>query len=124
MSLKYFKEKIKSNHAHIFFCAAFIIVGLLGFGLGRLSKIEDGRPPVIIRGEELGEKKSVSQPQNIDNLKITNQSQYIASKTGNSYYLPWCVGAGKIKDINKIWFKTKEEAEGAGYKKASNCRGI
>lgn len=50
--------------------------------------------------------------------------QYVASKTGKSYHLPWCGGAKQIKEENKVWFATKEEAEARGYAPAGNCPGI
>jgi hypothetical protein len=50
--------------------------------------------------------------------------QYVASKSGKSYHLPWCSGAKQIKESNKIYFDSKEEAEAAGYSPAKNCKGI
>jgi hypothetical protein len=50
--------------------------------------------------------------------------QYVASKTGTKYYLPWCGTAKRIKDDNKVWFASKAEAEAAGYEPAKNCKGI
>ncbi len=49
---------------------------------------------------------------------------YVASKNGTKYHFPWCGSAKQIKEENKIWFKTKAEAEAAGYTPASNCKGI
>ena len=49
---------------------------------------------------------------------------YVASKSGTKYHYPWCPGAQSIKEENKIWFFTKEEAEKAGYQPASNCKGL
>lgn len=49
---------------------------------------------------------------------------YVGSKTGTTYYLPWCGSANRIKEENKVWFSSKTEAEAAGYKSASNCKGI
>lgn len=54
----------------------------------------------------------------------TKEGGYVASKSGKKYHLPWCPGVKQIKEENKIWFKTKEEAERAGYGPASNCKGI
>ena len=54
----------------------------------------------------------------------TTTGSYVASKSGTKYYLPWCGGVKRIKDENKVWFKTKDEAEGAGYSPAANCKGI
>lgn len=55
---------------------------------------------------------------------IAQGGQYVASKSGEAYYLPWCGGATRIKDKNKVWFASKEEAEAKGYRPAKNCKGI
>ena len=52
------------------------------------------------------------------------KGRYVASKSGTAYHFPWCQGALKIKEENKIWFQTKEEAESRGYKPAGNCDGL
>lgn len=49
---------------------------------------------------------------------------YVASKNGTKYYLPSCGSSKRIKEENKVWFKTKEEAEAAGYGPAANCPGL
>ena len=49
---------------------------------------------------------------------------YVASKSGTKYHLPGCSGAKRIKEENKVWFDTKEQAAAAGYTPASNCPGI
>ncbi len=49
---------------------------------------------------------------------------YLASKNGTKYYLPSCSSSKRIKEENKIWFDTKEEAEAAGYGPAANCPGL
>jgi hypothetical protein len=50
--------------------------------------------------------------------------QYVASKNGTKFYLPWCGGAKAIKNANKVWFATKADAIAAGYEPAANCKGI
>jgi hypothetical protein len=54
----------------------------------------------------------------------TNVGVYVGSRSGKTYHLPWCSGALRIKEENKIWFATKAEAEARGYKPAANCKGI
>ena len=44
-----------------------------------------------------------------------------ASRNGTRYYYPWCGGLSRIKEANKVWFKTVEAAEQAGYAIASGC---
>ena len=55
---------------------------------------------------------------------LPSGGQYVASKKGTKYHLPWCPGAKQMKEENKIWFASKAEAEQAGYTPASNCKGI
>jgi hypothetical protein len=55
---------------------------------------------------------------------VASEGSYVASKSGEKYHLPWCSGAQHIKEENKVWFKTKAEAEAAGYTPAANCKGI
>ena len=50
--------------------------------------------------------------------------EYVASRSGSVYHLPWCSGAQRIAEENKRWFATKEEAEYAGYRPAKNCPGM
>jgi len=50
--------------------------------------------------------------------------QYVASKTGTKYYFPWCGTAKRIKEENRVWFGSKEEAEAKGYEPAKNCKGL
>ncbi len=50
------------------------------------------------------------------------KGMYVGSRSGHSYYLPTCAGVKRIKDANKVWFATVEEATAKGYHSASNCK--
>lgn len=54
----------------------------------------------------------------------TGEKTYVGSKNSNKYHLPWCSGAARIAEENKVWFASKEEAAEAGYIPATNCKGI
>ena len=43
------------------------------------------------------------------------------NKNSMIYHLPSCASYDKISDRNVVWFRTKEEAESAGYRMARNC---
>jgi hypothetical protein len=49
---------------------------------------------------------------------------FVASKTGKSYYYPWCTQAEKILDKNKVWFETQDEAVKAGYSPSKSCKDL
>ena len=48
----------------------------------------------------------------------------VASKASSSklYHHPWCSGAQRIKETNKLWFPTEADAIAAGYTLAANCQ--
>jgi hypothetical protein len=115
--IKNCKAKIRPYEKDILLASTIILVGLIGFGLGRLSKIRENRKPITI--ENLGAIGAVS---NIS--QSSSAGSLVASKNGTKYHFPWCSGAQRIKDANKIWFSTREEAESAGYTPASNCKGL
>jgi len=98
----------------IFLIILIIFVSISSFGLGRLSKIDENSQTIQIKKEILIDKSKNNQI----------EGEYLASKNGSKFYLPWCSGAEKISEKNKIWFKTKEEALNRGYLPAKNCKGI
>jgi len=55
---------------------------------------------------------------------LPQTGNYVASKTGTKYYLPSCATAKRIKDENKVWFATKQQAEAVGYQPSSTCKGL
>lgn len=97
--------------------AVIILVALISFGLGRLSKIGESKTPITIESPVDGLTGAV-------NNIATSTKNFVASKNGTKYHFPWCAGAQSIKEENKIWFSTAEEARQAGYQPASNCKGL
>lgn len=115
-----------------------ILVAFGSFGLGRLSRITETKTPIAVRGMEASlrniptGKASSTDLENIQksaigksvSINTPNEGFIVASKTGKKYHFPWCASTQTIKEENKIWFATKEEAEAAGYTPAANCRGL
>lgn len=103
-----------------------ILASTAGFGTIRLWLIWPARSPVAIEEDTglagIGEAAKIRISANAENQE--HQGKYVASKNGKSYHLPWCSGARNIKEENKIWFNSKEEAERAGYAPAGNCPGL
>lgn len=52
---------------------------------------------------------------------LPKDTYFIASINGEAYYLPWCGGASRIKESNKITFASPQDAEAKGYRPAANC---
>ena len=49
-------------------------------------------------------------------------SQFVASKTGAKYYSIGCSGINRIKEENRVYFKTEQEAIDKGYERTSTCQ--
>lgn len=117
------KHLIKENADDLFIALIIFLVGIVSFGLGRLSIIWPQKEPITIENHEsrIMNQEGIA----LHGLKNSDsRGKYVASKNGTAYHLPWCQGAQKIKEENRIWFDTKEEAERSGYKPAGNCEGL
>jgi len=124
--LKKVNDKIKPVENDLILIIVIILVALISFGLGRLSKIRENKTPITI--ENVADNSNLTSSQDVNNYggstSIVNEKLFVASKSGTKYHYPWCPGALNIKEENKIWFSTKEAAEKAGYSPASNCKGL
>ena len=123
----------KDNNRELYLAAVIILVATISFGLGRLSKIREEKTPITI--ENVGTSteiivnalnKNVTENKLEQNLGNISQSPkiFVASRNGKKYYYAWCESAKVIKEANRIWFSTADEAEKAGYEPATNCKGL
>jgi hypothetical protein len=128
-----FKHILKDDT--FFYSAVVVLVAIVCFGLGRWS-VEDSLKNSQIKGLEgikmtqeaslpLAEvsKTSSSSPKTAINETVAEKT-YVGSKSGTKYHLLTCAGAKTIKETNKIYFSSKEDAKKNGYSPAQNCKGI
>jgi Metal binding domain of Ada len=116
--IKYFIESDKGKD--ILTVLIIILVGLGSFGLGRLSKNVPKEPlRVIYEGEEVNIDKPVSSA--INSTKTTTGA-FFASSKGSKYYSLGCSAGKTIKQENRVYFNTREEAENAGYSLSTSCQ--
>lgn len=145
MSIKDLKEKIKGVGGFslpplrtlpddLFLGLIIILVAFGSFGLGRLSKIEGAKTPIRIENgpvvtpetfmaPEAGDGVSANIDQSASVLGATTE-QLVGSKSGKKYHYPWCSGASRIAEANRVYFTSKADAEAQGYTPASNCKGL
>jgi len=103
-----------------------ILVGIGSFELGRLSKNDSSGIKIEYTGQKEGQ--TVDQAANAVGAANTafaaNSSgkTFFASSRGKKYYSIGCSAGKTIKQENRIYFSTKEEAERAGYELSSSCR--
>ncbi len=129
ISLK-FKEFMQNSD--ILLSILIVAISLSSFALGRYSVTEKATGTIssqqkaeVVNSMNGGSVPGVEKEVPTETSVSPQQgSEYVASKNGTKYHLPWCSGAKRIKEENKVFFQTKEEAEKAGYAPASNCKGI
>ncbi|MFA6256920.1 MAG: hypothetical protein WCT29_01270 [Candidatus Paceibacterota bacterium] len=108
-----------------------ILVGLGSFELGRLSKIGNSGgikieyPPEMVQANAIS--TTASNPHTtVDKMQISGtQSQeksFFASSRGKKYYPANCSAGDSIKESNRVWFDSREEAESAGYELSASCQ--
>lgn len=72
---------------------------------GEMSQLE-------LTSEQKGVITTISQP----------EKRFIASKTGTKYYPLDCGTANRIKEENKIFFATEQEAQEKGFERTETCK--
>ncbi len=136
MNIRYFIEKCKEyGRGDVAVALIVILVGLASFGLGRLSMLEAGHPPLrILYPEDAAAPASVTLKGDASPLVAPqaaavsaadgNGPAVVASKNGTKYYLPSCSGASRISPANLVSFPSPRAAKDSGYEPAANCPGI
>lgn len=98
----------------------WLIIGFIlsifgSYGLGFLSAIDTLKIPIYVEKSQ----ENVYQKEKIE------ENQYIlASKSGTKFYFIWCSGSNRIKEENRVFFQSIDEAIKKGYQPAKNCPGM
>jgi hypothetical protein len=112
---------------------AIVLVGI-GYILGQISREAEEKPVVVVKHERAREVEVKNAVSASVGMSLASKSPgptttplyngVVASRTGKKYHFPWCAGARSIKESNKIWFISEQEARKAGYEPATNCKGL
>lgn len=123
--IKLFITSEKGND--ILIVIIIILVALGSFELGRVSKESTSQG---IKIEYKGQLEDINQSANVvsaitdvGRLEVNSSSKtFFASNRGSKYYSTSCSAGKTIKQENRVWFATGEEAERAGYVLSSSCQ--
>jgi hypothetical protein len=140
VSISEFLQKIKNfftetdGREKILTTAVILLVGTASFGLGRLSVLENRKEPVKIENlpmeanvtATIAENKTEnSEGEKSESEVVLNEGgMVVGSKSGSKYHFPWCPGAKRILEENKVYFSSTAEAKAKGYTPAANCKGL
>lgn len=138
MSISKYMEKIKriitnsvkSDQGKDFLVILIVIlVGLVSFGLGRLSASDTGGLDIKYTSLEASGLTGAQEARVFleNNPKLDKSTQavkkaFYASSRGQKYYSADCSAGNNIKPENRIYFDTAEKAESAGYSLSTACR--
>lgn len=142
-------NKIKASASYcpdiskdLFVVGVILLAAMGSFLLGRLSvldtkqakelKIMQTEASVVrsnapSQGDAQQKTSGIDAGNAVDSMGAVSPSvlgMYVGSKSGTTYYLPWCGGVKRIHEENKVWFKDKADATSKGYKPSSTCKGI
>ena len=126
MSINDFMNKIKGkigiDRIALMCFSIIVFVSLGSFGLGRLSVAKmDNVDQLNVKEEGINIPKN--EGDTAQTISITPKEKlYVASKNGKLYYPSSCKGANRIKEENRVWFDTREDAEKSGYAWAKSCK--
>src|SRR3989338_4629690 len=125
-------EKIKSfieseKGKDILTVIIVILVGLGSFELGRLSKGGESSG-IKIEYTNKAENQPASVISTVSKTAFNKKSadstgkNFFASNRGTKYYSLGCSAGKDIKQENRVYFTTGEEAQKAGYELSSSCK--
>ncbi|MEK7636455.1 MAG: hypothetical protein AAB362_02105 [Patescibacteria group bacterium] len=126
-----FYQKVKytltENKADIFFAFIVFCIGIIGFGLGRLSFVLPQKTSLQLvdaPAESRFQKTEITPSKQgnaceLGGVCVVKEQGIVASKNGTTYYFPWCLNS--IKEENKTYFQSEEKAQNSGYRLAKNC---
>jgi len=98
-----------------------IFVGIVSFFLGHMSVNNTQKDSVYIEYPPLVDAYANDMGKVADSSVSSSEGQYVASKSGTKYYTLNCSGVSRIKEENKVYFNSTDEAENAGYEPADGC---
>lgn len=136
--IKQFIETDKGRDVATVFIIVLVSIG--SFGLGRLSTNQSSEANISVTESSLAsvisalaDVRDVATESTVQETEeivqktepkkiIKTPKNFFASSRGSKYYHLGCSGGKTLKEENKIWFASKEEAETAGYELSTSCR--
>ena len=121
----------KTYQHGLFIGLAMVLMAGIGYNIGRIYALHAsanlGNQTANIADSQ---QETVADKKTAPAIKVTQPSaiptdpRVVASKAAGSklYHHPWCSGAQRIKETNKLWFASESEAIAAGYTLAANCQ--
>jgi len=113
-----FKTLFKKNQDSllVFFGLFFTVLALIGFYNALTGQKEIGE----LKVEKVPLEALKAPPESPQSAILT----IVGNRSSKIYHYDFCVGAKNMKEENKIFFASIEEAKSAGFRAAKNCPGL
>ena len=118
---------IKSTQYQLFLAVCIILISVISFNLGKINALHK-TPLTITESQNQNQKADIYSASVKTNTTpkqnaapVDNRVVISKASTTKKYHHVWCASASKIKEANKLWFNSAQEAESAGYTLAGNC---
>ena len=100
-------------------------VGIGGYLIGSKSTAEEGVAVFSPSAQVISSAPIIPATTTKEEVKTgEGEKAFVASAKGTKYHRIDCPGATTIKEINRVYFGTEEEAKKAGFAPAANCPGL
>lgn len=119
------KNFFVNNTSSILYLISFLLIGIISYRIGSNQKLNnlEANISIIYPNESAIIKETSESKDNNDVISnISSSKSIIASKSGKVYYTADCSGSNRIKDENKVYFQTKEEAQSVGLTLSKTCK--
>ena len=105
---------------------AVALITIISFNTGKIYGTANLKNSIrVIKGQETTNASPNTPPSDEEIIRTSAKAdlRVVASKSSMSkkYHFLWCPSAEKIKEENKIYFSSDQEAESRGYTLAGNC---
>jgi hypothetical protein len=110
--LQEFKDKIKGWGTEIFIIFVAILAVLTVVGGVRFFMISNHKSEIEFRPQAFI----------VGFREDARERNFVASKNGAKYYPVGCKSSNRIKEENKIFFESEQDAVKAGFDKTAQCK--
>lgn len=108
----------------LFLVAVILLVGLISFGIGRLSVNPSSSSELVVESTPIAVSEIINLKSEIVSGGEVEPVIIVGNKSSKIYHRDDCIGAQRMSETNKIYFASIAAAKAAGFRPAGNCPGL
>jgi hypothetical protein len=120
-------KRVKFSGSDTILAVSVVLMIVISFNLGKLSANNNSKTPITVSQQNAAKQANLLSQANKNTSAIAKDyttTPVYASKNSKDklYHFPWCSGASKIAEKNKLTFTNEATAKATGYSLAGNCK--